>query len=214
MLRGRGQPEGPRGGGRMGGGEAAGPPTVYQMREKLASIGDDFWIEKGGQKVYKVDGKALRVRDTLKMRDMAGNEVASIQEKMLRVRDTMDIERNGAPLATVRKALLTPLRARFTVDLAAGADARLSRDAGRYLCNYLSFRALVAARAADGPRLVAFIHVPPVTRTGLHRAARGRTVTMRELQRAGDALVMAVVGETRRRLLAGPGGRDDHARFR
>lgn len=98
--------------------------------------------------------------------------------------------------------------------LAAGADARLSRDAGRYLCNYLSFRALVAARAADGPRLVAFIHVPPVTRTGLHRAARGRTVTTRELQRAGDALVMAVVGETRRRLLAGPGGRDDHARSR
>jgi len=53
-----------------------------------------------------------------------------------------------------------------------------------------------------------------VTRTGLHRAARGRTVTMRELQRAGDALVMAVVGETRRRLLAGPGGRDDHAQSR
>jgi hypothetical protein len=38
----------------------------YKMREKLVSIGDDFWIEnEAGQKAYKVDGKALRVRKTL-----------------------------------------------------------------------------------------------------------------------------------------------------
>jgi uncharacterized protein YxjI len=38
------------------------------MREKLVSIGDDFWIEnESGQKAFKVDGKALRVRQTLKM---------------------------------------------------------------------------------------------------------------------------------------------------
>jgi hypothetical protein len=78
-------------GGAPGGGEHR-----YQMREKLASIGDDFWIENGaGQRAYKVDGKALRVRDTLKIRDMQGNEVAEIQEKLVTVRDTMDIARNG-----------------------------------------------------------------------------------------------------------------------
>jgi uncharacterized protein YxjI len=38
----------------------------FQMQEKLASIGDDSWIEDDqGDRVYKVDGKALRVRDTL-----------------------------------------------------------------------------------------------------------------------------------------------------
>ena len=38
----------------------------FVMREKLLSIGDDFWIEDdGGQKVFKVDGKALRARKTL-----------------------------------------------------------------------------------------------------------------------------------------------------
>src|SRR3954454_24238688 len=35
----------------------------FQMREKLVSIGDDSWIEDdNGDRVYKVDGKALRVR--------------------------------------------------------------------------------------------------------------------------------------------------------
>jgi uncharacterized protein YxjI len=54
----------------------------YQMREKLVSIGNDFWIEnQSGQKVYKVDGKALRVRDTLKFEDRQGNELCKIQEK-------------------------------------------------------------------------------------------------------------------------------------
>ena len=54
----------------------------YQMREKLVSFGDNFWIEnEQGQKVFKVDGKALRVRDTLKFRDRQGNELCKIQEK-------------------------------------------------------------------------------------------------------------------------------------
>jgi uncharacterized protein YxjI len=95
----------------------------YQMREKLVSIGDDFWIENGrGRKVYKVDGKALRVRNTLKIRDAAGNEVAEIQEKLVTVRDTMDISRGGKTIATVKQALVTPLRGRFSVKVAGGAD--------------------------------------------------------------------------------------------
>ena len=36
-------------------------PNVYQMKQKMMSIGDDFWIENGaGQRVFKVDGKALQ----------------------------------------------------------------------------------------------------------------------------------------------------------
>jgi uncharacterized protein YxjI len=93
------------------------------MREKLASIGDDFWIENGaGQRVFKVDGKAARVRDTLKIRDTAGREVAEIQEKLLTVRDSMDISRGGRTIATVKKALVTPLRSRFSINVAGGAE--------------------------------------------------------------------------------------------
>ena len=42
-------------------GTIRGGGNLYQMRQKLVSIGDDFWIENDqGQKTFKVDGKALR----------------------------------------------------------------------------------------------------------------------------------------------------------
>src|SRR4051795_6309085 len=88
----------------------------FQMREKLASIGDDSWIEDDrGERVYKVDGKALRLRETFILNDRNGNEVARIQEKKLRVRDTMEIERDGRSLATIHKALVG-IRDRFTIE--------------------------------------------------------------------------------------------------
>jgi uncharacterized protein YxjI len=94
------------------------------MRQRLISIGDDFFIEDNrGQRVYKVDGKALRVRKTLVFEDMQGNELCKIQERMVRVRDTMEIEGpDGQTLATVKKALITPLRERWSVDVAGGQD--------------------------------------------------------------------------------------------
>lgn len=92
--------------------------TRYQMREKLFSIGDDFWVEtEGGQRAFKVDGKALRVRSTFVLESPSGEELFKIQEKKLRVRDTMTIEHNGDTVATVKKALVTPLRDRFSIDL-------------------------------------------------------------------------------------------------
>jgi uncharacterized protein YxjI len=94
------------------------------MRQKLLAFGDDFYIEdERGQKVFKVDGKVLRVRDTLVFKDMAGNKLCQIQERMLRVKDTMKIEGpDGRTLATVKKALVTPLRDRWTVKIKGGPD--------------------------------------------------------------------------------------------
>jgi uncharacterized protein YxjI len=101
-----------------------GTATRYQMRQKMLSIGDDYWIEnEAGQKVFKVDGKALRVRQTLILEDAHGAELAKIQERMLRVKDSMEIEGpNGQRLAMVKKALITPLRERWTVNVAGGPD--------------------------------------------------------------------------------------------
>jgi uncharacterized protein YxjI len=96
----------------------------YQMREKLVSIGDDFWIENGaGQKVYKVNGKALRIRQTLIFEDAQGHELCKIQERMMRIKDSMEIEDpNGQRMALVKKALITPLRERFTAKIGDGPD--------------------------------------------------------------------------------------------
>ena len=78
----------------------------YQMREKLVSIGDDFWIENDhGQKAFKVNGKALRVRQTLKFENAQGQELCKIQERMLRVKDSMEVEdAHGNRVALVKKS--------------------------------------------------------------------------------------------------------------
>jgi uncharacterized protein YxjI len=104
-----------------------GDAVRYQMRQKMVAIGDDFWIENSqGQRAFKVDGKALRVRQTLTLEDASGNALCHIQERMLRVRDTMDIDGpDGNKLATVKKAFITPLRDRWSVDVAAGQDLEI-----------------------------------------------------------------------------------------
>ena len=101
-----------------------GDAVQYQMRQKLVSNGDDFWIETSrGERAFKVDGKALRVRQTLVFEDAHGQELCKIQERMLRIKDTMEIEGpNGENLATVKKALITPLRERFSVSISGGSD--------------------------------------------------------------------------------------------
>jgi uncharacterized protein YxjI len=97
--------------------------TRYQMREKLFAIGDDFWVEtEGGDRAFKVDGKALRARSTFILESTSGEELFKIQEKKLHIRDTMEIERGGDTVATVKKALITPLRDRFAIELEAGGE--------------------------------------------------------------------------------------------
>src|SRR3954467_8597945 len=69
--------------------EERGGAKTYQMRQKLVSIGDDYWIEDDhGERAFKVNGKALRVRDTMIFEDPNGRELFKIQKKMLHIRDT------------------------------------------------------------------------------------------------------------------------------
>jgi uncharacterized protein YxjI len=96
----------------------------YRMVEKMVSIGDDFWVQNDrGERVFKVDGKALRIRDTLVFRDTHGTEVCKIQQRLGRIRDTMEVEGpSGQRLAMVKKAMITPLRDRFVVKVGDGPD--------------------------------------------------------------------------------------------
>ena len=98
--------------------------TRYQMRQRMISIGDDYTIENDrGERVFKLDGKALRVRKTILFEDMDGHELCKIQERMLRVRDSMEIEGpDGNRIAMVHKAMITPLRERWVIDVEGGPD--------------------------------------------------------------------------------------------
>jgi uncharacterized protein YxjI len=95
----------------------------YLVRERVFSIGDDFWItDEQGNRVFLVDGKALRLRATFELKDAAGVILATVKKKLIAVRDTMEIEHDGAVVATVRKALISPLRHRSVIDLADGSQ--------------------------------------------------------------------------------------------
>jgi uncharacterized protein YxjI len=99
------------------------PLHRYQMQEKLMSIGDDSWIEnENGDRVFKVNGKAVRLRDTFILENPDGAELAKIQERKVSVRDKMTIE-CGDTTANVHKALVG-LRDRYSIDVDGGPDLK------------------------------------------------------------------------------------------
>jgi len=104
--------------------------TRYKIRQNLISIGDDFWIEnEAGQKVFKVDGKVLRIRKTLVFEDVHGKKLAQIQERLLAIKDTMAVEdANGDQIAVIKKALIAPLRDRWDVKIKNGPDLDVQGD--------------------------------------------------------------------------------------
>jgi pyroglutamyl-peptidase len=76
---------------------------------------------------------------------------------------------------------------------------RTRRDsAGSYLCNYLSWRAIEAVNNDNGPRLAAFVHVPPLARSGAVRRKGFSRITLEELVDAGEAMLLEMVRLARR----------------
>ena len=98
--------------------------------------------------------------------------------------DAPPSRRGNAPFA----ALLGAVRA-------TGFPARLSRDAGRYLCNYAYWQAL--GRVRGNRTLVQFVHVPPV-RLAPRRPGKRRVPSLAWLADAAEALLIALIAASRR----------------
>ncbi len=95
----------------------------------------------------------------------------------------------GGPAAL---AMPAPARRLLAAVRAAGVPAKLSRDAGRYLCNYLCWRAAEAAARPGGPQVAAFVHMPPVRRGPVPRTRmKKRHLSLADLVRAGGAILRA-----------------------
>lgn len=104
-----------------------GSASRFQMRQKMISIGDDYWIEnEDGDRVFHVDGKALRLRDTFELKGPDGRVLIDIRKKMFALRDTMVIERDGGPLAKIRRKRLSLLRNHYRVELVDGTELDVS----------------------------------------------------------------------------------------
>ncbi|MGV9251685.1 LURP-one-related/scramblase family protein [Streptomyces sp. NPDC003697] len=97
------------------------------VRDRILGIGDDYWIEdEQGNKVFLVDGKAMRLRDTFELKDVRGRVLIDIHRKMFALRDTMVIERGGEPLAKIRRKRLSLLRNHYRVSLVDGTELDVS----------------------------------------------------------------------------------------
>jgi pyroglutamyl-peptidase len=77
------------------------------------------------------------------------------------------------------------------------APAPLSRDAGRYLCNYLYWRGLEQVRG--GRPLVQFVHIPPVRHKVRPRGVAKKPLpTLAQLLQTAEALLIALLAASRR----------------
>lgn len=89
----------------------------------------------------------------------------------------------AVPMALPSQAILQAVRK-------AGVRARISTDAGQYLCNYLCWHATAAATGKNGPGLAGFIHVPLVAAKPLRKSG-SKKLTLDGLVRAGTAALRA-----------------------
>ena len=119
------------------------------------------------------------------------------------------IERGG-PDTHVGRApfprLLDALRAHHV-------PARLSRDAGRYLCNYAYWRAL--AHAANGGPLVQFVHIPALARNPRpYRRGRRRALSLAQLASAAERVLIALAAASKTQRPARDGARNQRSQRR
>jgi len=90
-----------------------------------------------------------------------------------------------------------PFTRLFAASRASRTPTRLSRDAGRYLCNYSYWRALEAASRSGTP-LAQFIHIPPVPRNARPPGRKSKRTSHAALVRAGEAILLALLAAQRR----------------
>lgn len=134
-------------------------------------------------------GLATRVK-TLRIETRARNSLTLLADASGSVPLRPAIITGAAPAL----AIPAPTRRLLAAIRSTGVPAVLSRDAGRYLCNYLCWRAAEAVSAKNGPRLAAFIHVPPIRRS----SSGVKRLTPDDLARAGSRALATLAAAVRR----------------
>jgi pyroglutamyl-peptidase len=138
--------------------------------------------------IVLVFGVATRAR-RLRIEEVARNRVSVLLPDAGGRRPAMPAIAPGRPAMRNPRPIEPLVRAARS----AGVPAARSRNAGTYLCNYIYWRTLDAARTPGGPRLVAFVHVPPIRVKPLPAGRRRRGYRLAELARAGEAILRAMM---------------------
>jgi pyroglutamyl-peptidase len=172
-------------------------PTSYRaVDQELPAL-----IAKHHPDAILMFGLATRSRH-VRIETQARNTLSSFPDASGRAAKAPAIapsKQSSLPIRAPRGALLHAARR-------GPIPARLSRDAGRYLCNYLYWRGLEAAGNPGGPRIVVFVHIPNVRRTPSRKGAKRRHVSQRDLATTGEAILCALSPALNRHVLqARPG---------
>jgi pyroglutamyl-peptidase len=130
-------------------------------------------------------GLAPRAK-TMRIETRARNAVALLPDAGGAIR-SMKIAPGGPSV----RAMPAPVALLLAAARAAHVPVIRSHDAGRYLCNYLCWRAAEAATRKTGPHLAAFVHVPTIRRNARPRRDNPR-LSADDLIRAGARLVKVI----------------------
>jgi uncharacterized protein YxjI len=106
--------------------------TELRLQEALIARGDDVWIEdEQGERVYRIDDRALLIRDAFILRDGDGNELARVEEGERRERDTIQIQCQGEMIATVHRTR-AGLHHHFHINVCDNADLDAHGNVGKH----------------------------------------------------------------------------------
>jgi uncharacterized protein YxjI len=98
----------------------------YLIRERAIAARDGFCVaDESGRDILRVDGEG---QHTFALTGPDGAAVTTIRKQLIAMRENMEIERAGAIVAIVRKALVSHMHHRFVVDLAAGGELEAHGD--------------------------------------------------------------------------------------
>ena len=100
--------------------------TQYRMREKLFSIGDDFWIEtEDGERAFKVERQgAAGPRDVRPREPVRRGALQDPGDASCASATRWRSSRTARTVATVKKALVSPLRERYSIEVEDGERPR------------------------------------------------------------------------------------------
>lgn len=140
--------------------------------------------------IVLIFGLAARRRE-LCIETCARNAVSILFPDASGFRPQYGVIEPGAPSRRTGKAPFAPL---LRAARSRAMPARLSRDAGRYLCNYAYWLAL---RRGDGGPLVQFVHIPAVRRAP-RRHSKRPLASLDALATAAEAILVALVAASRR----------------
>jgi pyroglutamyl-peptidase len=155
-------------------------PTIYAEIAKLPRL-----IEKEKPDAILMFGLASRT-PWLRIETFGRNRASLFHADAARRKAGQVLVRGKPDVLPLRAPVQRLLQAAHST----GADARLSRDAGGYVCNAAIFHALAAAKAKKP--LAAFVHIPAPRGRARRRRGFVPVPTMATIKRAAEAILIAL----------------------